>query len=92
MSEWKKLRRNEILEFKGFYISYNPNVGMNPLCWRGDTDEETAICTGGKFYILNGDHRAEYEKLAPKGLKACLEYFKAHPELKSSWSNPLEED
>ena len=43
-----------------------------------------------KFLILAGDHREAYEKLIPKGKKACLKFFeqqsKSHPHF---WSDPL---
>lgn len=47
---------------------------------------ETALCvrTGlpglksVRCYILYNDHREAYRKLAPQGLSACLDYFKAN--------------
>jgi hypothetical protein len=58
----------------GFYISYNNH----------DTDlygsDTTALVLGQmeKFYILNGDHRAQYATLIESGFDACLEYFRAN--------------
>lgn len=76
-------------DFSDFYISYNPNTqikgAFNYLS--GDTKSETALVKDGKFYILNGDHRAAYETLIDEGFEACKKYFDEHPELKSSWSN-----
>src|SRR5579872_1358277 len=52
-----------------FCISY--------ISYAFDTEsDETAILDGEDgYFILKGDHRKDYEKLVPKGLKACLKYF-----------------
>lgn len=63
---------NTIVDAGDFYISYN------------DTDiaiygsETTALVVGQmeKFYILKGDHRAQYLSLIAKGFDACLAYYK----------------
>lgn len=62
---------NETLSAAGFYISFN------------DVDHDTygaattALVIGQmrSFYILNGDHRAQYSALIHEGLAACLDYF-----------------
>ncbi len=56
-----------------------------------DGRAETAIVKEIKgrnnFFILNGDYRKQYEKLAPKGFKACMDFFKLKEEFKSGWSD-----
>lgn len=65
---------NSTQDGEGFYISHNDH----------DTnlygDQTTALVLGQMqtFYILNGDHRAEYAELIPQGLEACLGYFAEH--------------
>lgn len=92
--KWKTVRGgNELLSGEGFFISYQdfsngfiggvggvfgPDDGKSP---------ETALCKGGKFYILNGNFKEEYEKLVPEGYEACYAFYKANIENKSSWSN-----
>src|SRR3990167_10573207 len=92
-AEWKYFSGrlgggNYYLKKEGFGISYNadpsPMVGLFAADGRGG---ETALCVNEKYYILNGDWRTDYEKLAQKGLKACMEFFRAHEADKSSWSN-----
>lgn len=92
---------NEILDCNGFFVSYLPagaQVGGGMFPFLGsmfasdDGEAETALCIdeGGKtkYLILNGDYRHEYEKLAPKGLKACLAFYeKKKGDARSSWSD-----
>ena len=81
--------RNEVLEFDGFYISYNPHPVLIPAFDSDDKQPETALVANNLFYILNGDFRAEYKELGPKGFEACLEFFRAkEPEHGSSWTTP----
>lgn len=80
---------NETLQGKDFHISYNPCPGF-VISWFGsDTGgPETALCKGNKFYILNGDHRAAYEKIVHKGFKACLAFFREKEKTSgSSWTS-----
>jgi hypothetical protein len=59
----------------GFYVSYN-DTDLNIYGCR-----TTALVLGPqmeKFYILNGDHRAQYTPLIGQGFDACLAYFKAN--------------
>lgn len=60
-----------------FAISFQPLV------------PETAIMTKcNKYFILNGDHREQYEQLIDDGLEACMEYYKFNkPQFGSVWSN-----
>lgn len=82
------LGENQILEGSGFYISFS--TGMVGIPFLGsDTDSgETAICKNGRYYILNGDHRKEYEKIINQGLDACIDYFKKNKSTHgSSWTD-----
>lgn len=80
---------NEILERDGFHISFHPMPGGGISGFHGDTAEgETAIVTGDKFYILNGDYRKQYEEAVT--LDEAMEVFKANIEHMSSWSNSLD--
>lgn len=76
---------NMVLEGDGFYISYNPDCSANVLSRVVDLimgehqTEETAIVTNdGNYYILNGDHRTEYEQRI-SSFNACLKYYKSRP-------------
>lgn len=65
---------NMIMDGDGFFVSYNDR----------DTDiygcDTTALVFGQMqhFYILNGDHRAQYAPLVAQGYDACFAYFKAN--------------
>ena len=81
--------KNLTLDGDGFYISYNSGES---LLGPDTTNGETAIClkessVANPFYILNGDFRKEYEELVPKGLEACMEFFKSQSDKISSWSH-----
>lgn len=88
---WKQLHNNLTLTFEGFYISFAPD----PIL-ADDAAGETALCVTGagpfttNFYILKGDHRAAYEQAGPNGLLACFDYFRAHRDEMSSWSEDPE--
>jgi len=82
---------NIVLEADGFRISYN-DFTSNSEFWipsfaSDEGQPETAICVDGKYYILNGDFRKEYESLVPQGLDACMKFFEANIDKESSWSN-----
>lgn len=100
---WTPLRNNFVLSGDGFYISYNPSTGSDPLgssltelgnilaSMAGEEPledgEETALCYDGRFDILKGDFRAEYEKAFPKGLAECKKVFKKHEKTaRSNWT------
>lgn len=84
---WEDMGHNMVLIGKGFFISYNPNAGgsiFDMMLGESGLYEETALCVddessivGTSYYILNGDFRKEYEALLPKGLKACLKFYKS---------------
>lgn len=71
----------------GFKISYRGDARSLGTTFSGDCDDETAILHDRKYYILNGDFRAEYSALIPHGYAACLAFFLSKPELRSTWSN-----
>ncbi len=91
------LSGNEILDFDGFFISYLPPGGFGISMFAADGDGgETALVvmdggankvSGNSYYILNGDWRKDYEKVAQKGLKACMDFYKRKKRNHgSSWS------
>lgn len=100
--KFRNAGRNYILNGDGFYISYNPATDTaSPemiLCElfariAGMPHQaETSLCADGKFYILFGDWREEYEALAPQGLDACMLFYKQMAEHISPWSDPLPPD
>jgi len=95
---WKKLTSNEVLEGDDFHISYNKDTGTDHLggvlTQLGNTlganlkdGAETALCYEGRFDVLEGDFRKEYEEAFPQGLEACKEVFKKHEaEHRSNWT------
>ena len=93
------LAGNVVLHGDGFTISYakGANLSMVSFFASDGTADETALIVprtgkdGDDFFILNGDFRQEYEVLAPKGLTACLEFYRQHKSHHSSWSDPYEE-
>ena len=94
---WKNigsLSGNQVLNGDGFYISYATGAGLAVIGLFGSDDDsdETALVVpndaGGKdFFILNGDYRADYEKLTPEGLDACKAFYETHKDKVSSWSD-----
>lgn len=57
-----------------YYVSYNFVDRHHYGC------ATTALVLGqmAHFFILNGDHLAEYEKILDQGFGACMSYFQAH--------------
>ena len=97
MSKWKKIRNNEILEFDGYYISYNPQTGgghkvLTDIAniigsFTGEEfkdGEETALYDYKHWRILEGDFRKDYEEC--KTLKDCIKVYNKNKKYKSSWS------
>ena len=70
---------NFIIDKGEYYISYNGSEQ-----WYGS--DTTALVVGQMqaFYILNGDHRKEYEKL--NDFESCLAYFMQNIKLKNKHS------
>jgi len=85
---WRRYARNVQLDCPDFWISYNSDTSNAPAMFMGDELQETALCKDGKFFILNGDWRRQYEKIADKGFWACYQFYLLHKdEHGSSWSN-----
>ena len=97
--------RNYVLDGDGFFISYNPNPGvaifskslsgMEISFFTGDNNsDETALVKEDsdiKYRVLNGDFRAEYEKLVSQGFEVCLAFYnKMKSEHNSSWTSQTE--
>lgn len=99
--QWEDLGTNQILSYKNFYISYNPDTQaaaadhpfgfvqhLGEALGLEHSGEETAIYDKKtqRFYILNGDFRKEYEKIGGN-LKKCLEFYNSkEEEFGSNWS------
>jgi len=85
------LSNNKTLNFDGFYISFATGSGLSTLSiFSSDSgSSETALCVEDKFFILNGDFREDYERLGPKGLKDCMDFFIANKEKSSTWSDEI---
>jgi hypothetical protein len=82
---------NSLAEYDGFAVSYageqHPIMSLRMFI-ADSADGETALIVDGDYYILNGDWRMAYSELAPQGVEACIEFFKAKaPQFKSSWSD-----
>ena len=92
LNKWKTTDMgNQVLDGKGFHISYNASPGVGVGMWGSDdgSDETALVNHKGKriYYILNGDFRKDYEKLVKKGYKACKEFYNNNKEkFDSSWS------
>jgi hypothetical protein len=83
---------NQVINKGDWYISYLPpgaSVGGISAFGADEGGDETAICVGGKFYILNGDHREDFNK---DSLEEAMQHFRNNPSLHSSWSNEEEVD
>lgn len=88
MTAWRTNRSNEVLDGDGFFVSFNANTASMGAFFASDSGEpETALVKAGKYLILNGDFRADYERLVPEGYDACVAFFKANETNKSSWSD-----
>ena len=74
-------------ESETWWISFNTGDHTIPAFKADDGSVETALVKNGKYYILNGDFRKEYEEIIDKGFSACKKFFDSKPELHSSWSN-----
>jgi hypothetical protein len=93
---WEKIltKINEIMHASfvlhgdGFAISYNPSCRAGDAnFYHGFDDKETAIVKDDEYFILNGDHRKEYEALISKGFEACKKYYDSHQDQRSMWSS-----
>lgn len=95
-SVWKThpSRPNEVLEKDGYYISYNPNTNNCPFTQfgqrlgigEGEEGEETAMYgSDGKWRILKGDFRKEYERC--KTENECLAMYESNKNKRGDWSS-----
>ncbi|MEV0360115.1 hypothetical protein AB0H71_29055 [Nocardia sp. NPDC050697] len=89
---WIRYHRNVQLELDDFYVSYNSGeiAPFIPAFAADNGGAETALCKDGKYFILNGDHREQYENLVDEGFGACYAYFMRHQDERSSWSSDPE--
>jgi hypothetical protein len=76
-----------VMKGNGFAISYNASCRKGNKFFHSLTDKETSIVYKNQYYILNGDHRAEYEKRIAKGYAHCKMYYFAHWNERSMWSS-----
>lgn len=94
--QFEKIKKNGnfILEITNtIYISYRPHGGL-PDAWETPPEGETALVIEANFYILDGDHRQEYEQIVnnssddiDNAVQRCLEYFYSRPDQRSVWSD-----
>jgi len=80
---------NYVLNGEDFYISYAPDISGNPYNHPSDnTGDETALVQDGRFLILKGDWRDQYEALVDEGYEACVALYRAHKaQSRSRYSN-----
>ena len=70
-----------------FIISYNPSPGQGFSLFTSDNhDAETALRLCGKWFILNGDFRQEYEQAFPNPFECLAVYDKHKAQRRSTWS------
>ena len=74
---------NITMQGQGFYISYN----WHDASIYGDVTTALVDEDMVKFYILNGNHREEYQRLLPLGWDACYQYFLDNIRLKNKFSD-----
>lgn len=91
--KWEYSLENMVLEGDNFYISYNENPGGGISVFQNSNgSDETALCKGDMFYILNGDFRAQYERLIAKGFDTCYDFYKKNKKKYGcEWSSDYEE-
>lgn len=71
--------------YEGFYVSYNNyDIGFYGC-------KTTALVLGQmqKFFILNGDHRKQYEEIIEQGFHECLSYYKDNINNANKYSDTL---
>jgi hypothetical protein len=70
---------NKVIQEEKWYTSYIPKtnniVGISILAPEGSEDK-TALCVIGKFYILNGDH---VEDFSADFLEEAMQHFRDNP-------------
>lgn len=78
---------NTVLMGDEFYISFMSDRSANTGIFASEEGTETALCSRGNFFILNGDWREQYEAVVDQGFDACKAIFDANQDKKSSWSS-----
>lgn len=93
MKKFIRVGNHEVLNGKGFYVSYNPCTS-SPIDFAGlaamfgkkglknDTEETALVLDKGtvveqKFYILEGDFRKEYLLRLDEGFDSCKEFYES---------------
>lgn len=59
---------------RGFYVSYN----FGDRTYYGSDTTALVSDSMDRFYILDGDHRKQYDALLDQGWDACFAYFIAN--------------
>jgi len=77
---------NTVTQADGFFISYN-NVDIDAY---GDVTTALVPDDHSQFFILNGDHVAQYKEIMDGGMEACLAYFVAHADQRSKFSDTVD--
>lgn len=69
-------RPNQVISAGHFYISHNT---VDESIYGGET---TALVWGQmqRFFILKGNHLAQYQELISQGWDACLNYYRNLPD------------
>lgn len=79
---------NYVLDLDGFHISFNERPGGGFAFFESDDGgAETALVKGDDFFILNGDFRADYERLADGGFPDCYTFYLQNTDARSLWSD-----
>ena len=81
-----------------YFVSYNPNTNFTHLpMFAGDSPngDETALvdCETGKYFVLNGDFRKDFEAAFLNGFAACKSVYNKYKSVSQSvWTDDYEED
>ena len=104
MADWIKRSSNSVWMIdneKNIYVSYNPCVGKDvfgadkfildlseTMTKLKNGGEETALCYNGKYLILNGDWRNQFENAFNiGGLEEMIKLWEDNVEHQSKWSD-----
>lgn len=72
--------------YDGFYVSYN----NYDIAIYGDVTTALVLGQMQKFYILTGNHSAQYKELIGQGFEKCLEYYKENINQSHKYSDEIE--
>lgn len=71
----------------GNYILSNDKIDCI-ISYQPIVDETAIITPDDEYFILNGDHREQYEHLIDDGLESCMIYYWFNKKICGSrWSN-----